>query len=66
MSTPHAEGEAELFGRERGAYTGALARQTGQFEVADGSTILLDEIGDLLLDLQAKLLRASVDTQNRP
>ena len=49
--------EAELFGRERGAYTGALARQTGRFEVADGSTILLDEIGDLPLDLQTKLLR---------
>ena len=49
--------EAELFGRERGAYTGALARQTGRFEVADGSTILLDEIGDLSLDLQTKLLR---------
>ncbi len=49
--------EAELFGRERGAYTGALARQTGRFEVADGSTIFLDEIGDLPLELQAKLLR---------
>jgi formate hydrogenlyase transcriptional activator len=49
--------EAELFGRERGAYTGALARQTGRFEVADSSTIFLDEIGDLPLDLQAKLLR---------
>jgi formate hydrogenlyase transcriptional activator len=49
--------EAELFGRERGAYTGALARQTGRFEVADGSTIFLDEIGDLPLELQTKLLR---------
>ena len=49
--------EAELFGRERGAYTGALTRQTGRFEVADGSTIFLDEIGDLPLDLQAKLLQ---------
>jgi len=49
--------EAELFGRERGAYTGALARQSGRFEVADGSTIFLDEIGDLPLELQAKLLR---------
>ncbi|MET0488350.1 MAG: sigma 54-interacting transcriptional regulator, partial [Candidatus Rokuibacteriota bacterium] len=48
--------EAELFGRERGAYTGALARQVGRFEVADGSTIFLDEIGDLPLELQAKLL----------
>ena len=49
--------EAELFGRERGAYTGALARQTGRFEIADGSTIFLDEIGDLPLELQTKLLR---------
>jgi formate hydrogenlyase transcriptional activator len=49
--------EAELFGRERGAYTGALARQMGRFEVADGSTLFLDEIGDLPLELQAKLLR---------
>jgi formate hydrogenlyase transcriptional activator len=48
--------ESELFGRERGAYTGALARQTGRFETADGSTIFLDEIGDLPLELQAKLL----------
>jgi transcriptional regulator with GAF, ATPase, and Fis domain len=48
--------EAELFGRERGAYTGALARQVGRFEVADGSTIFLDEIGDLPLELQTKLL----------
>ncbi len=49
--------EAELFGREKGAYTGALARQMGRFEIADGSTIFLDEIGDLPLELQAKLLR---------
>jgi transcriptional regulator with GAF, ATPase, and Fis domain len=48
--------EAELFGRERGAYTGALARQMGRFEVADGSTIFLDEIGELPMELQAKLL----------
>jgi PAS domain S-box-containing protein len=49
--------ESELFGRERGAFTGALARQVGRFEVADGSTIFLDEIGELPLDLQVKLLR---------
>jgi PAS domain S-box-containing protein len=49
--------ESELFGREKGAYTGAMARQTGRFEVADGSTLFLDEIGELPLDLQAKLLR---------
>jgi PAS domain S-box-containing protein len=49
--------ECELFGREKGAYTGALARQAGRFEIADGSTIFLDEIGELPLDLQVKLLR---------
>jgi len=49
--------EAELFGREKGAYTGALARQMGRFEIADGSTIFLDEIGDLPIELQTKLLR---------
>ncbi len=49
--------ESELFGREKGAYTGAMARQVGRFEVADGSTLFLDEIGELPLDLQAKLLR---------
>jgi len=49
--------EAELFGREKGAYTGALNRQAGRFEIADGSTILLDEVGELSLELQAKLLR---------
>ncbi len=49
--------ETELFGREKGAYTGALARQMGRFEIADGSTIFLDEIGDLPIELQTKLLR---------
>jgi formate hydrogenlyase transcriptional activator len=49
--------EAELFGREKGAYTGALARQMGRFELADGSTIFLDEVGELPLELQTKLLR---------
>ena len=49
--------ESELFGREKGAYTGALARQAGRFEVADGSTIFLDEIGDLPAEVQIKLLR---------
>ena len=49
--------ESELFGRERGAYTGAISRQTGRFELAHGSTIFLDEIGELPLDVQVKLLR---------
>ena len=54
---PAALVESELFGRERGAYTGALTREIGRFELANGSTLFLDEIGDLPLDLQAKLLR---------
>jgi transcriptional regulator with GAF, ATPase, and Fis domain len=49
--------ESELFGREKGAYTGALSRQLGRFEMADGSTIFLDEIGDLSPEVQIKLLR---------
>jgi transcriptional regulator with GAF, ATPase, and Fis domain len=53
--------EGELFGREKGAYTGAMTRQAGRFEVADGSTIFLDEIGDLPLEIQVKLLRVLQD-----
>jgi len=49
--------ESELFGREKGAYTGALTRMTGRFELANGGTLLLDEIGELATDVQAKLLR---------
>jgi PAS domain S-box-containing protein len=49
--------ESELFGREKGAFTGADARRIGRFEVANGSTLCLDEIGELPLELQAKLLR---------
>jgi formate hydrogenlyase transcriptional activator len=49
--------DSELFGREKGAFTGALARQAGRFEIADGSTIFLDEVGELPLELQPKLLR---------
>jgi formate hydrogenlyase transcriptional activator len=53
--------ESELFGREKGAYTGADARQMGRFELADGGTIFLDEIGELPLELQGKLLRVLQD-----
>ena len=49
--------ESELFGREKGAFTGADARRVGRFEIAQGSTLCLDEIGELPLELQAKLLR---------
>ncbi|MDX2480509.1 MAG: sigma-54 dependent transcriptional regulator [Desulfuromusa sp.] len=49
--------ETELFGHERGAFTGATERKTGKFEQADGGTLFLDEIGDMPLELQAKLLR---------
>jgi transcriptional regulator with GAF, ATPase, and Fis domain len=49
--------ESELFGREKGAFTGSTARQIGRFELADGGTIFLDEIGELPLDLQSKLLK---------
>ena len=49
--------ESELFGREKGAYTGALSRQIGRFEAANQSTLFLDEIGDLPLEVQVKLLR---------
>ena len=54
---PAALVESELFGREKGAYTGALSRQAGRFELADGSTLFLDEIGEMPLETQAKLLR---------
>ena len=49
--------EAELFGHERGAFTGALTRKIGRFELADKGTIFLDEVGDMPLEIQAKLLR---------
>jgi DNA-binding NtrC family response regulator len=53
--------ESELFGRERGAFTGSDARQIGRFELADGGTIFLDEIGEMPLELQCKLLRVIQD-----
>ncbi|HET6147211.1 MAG TPA: sigma-54 dependent transcriptional regulator [Polyangia bacterium] len=49
--------ESELFGHERGAFTGAIGRKRGHFEVADGGTIFLDEIGDMIASAQAKVLR---------
>ncbi|MEK7851436.1 MAG: sigma 54-interacting transcriptional regulator, partial [Deltaproteobacteria bacterium] len=55
--------ESELFGHEKGAFTGAFERQTGKFELANNGVILLDEIGDMSLSLQAKLLRVLQESE---
>jgi DNA-binding NtrC family response regulator len=58
--------ESELFGHEKGAFTGAISRKPGKFELADGGTILLDEISEMSVHLQAKLLRVLQESEVDP
>jgi two-component system nitrogen regulation response regulator NtrX len=55
--------ESELFGHERGSFTGAVARRIGRFEMADGGTLFLDEVGDMSLNAQAKVLRVLQESE---
>jgi len=55
--------ESELFGHEKGAFTGAIARRIGRFELAHRGTLLLDEVGDIALELQPKILRAALEQE---